>query len=350
MEEMKSSLVHRGPDSNGVWVSPDKKVYLGHTRLAILDLTKAGNQPMTSSCGSYTIVFNGEIYNYLKIRNILKCSDHKAKWKGASDTETLVESIAFLGLEKTLKLLRGMYAFAVYNHKKNKIYLVRDRFGEKPLYFLQDENSIVAFASEVSAIEKMTEFPKQIDFSSASFFFQKGYIPAPFSIWKNVRKLLAGSYLELSLDGFGRYLITKEKYYWDVKNIALQGQRNIFSEDINNARIRLEHLLEETLEGQSLADVPLGVFLSGGIDSSLVAALLSKTSSKRIKTFCIGFEEKDFDESVHAERVAKHLKTDHQTLKASPNDALDLVEAMPEIYSEPFADYAKYQQHFLQCL
>ena len=338
INNMQSSLYHRGPDSKGSWYSNKDKIIFIHTRLSILDLSKSGNQPMNSSCERYVISFNGEIYNHLKLREELKQFKQNIKWKGTTDTETLLESVSLLGLEKTLSKLRGMFAFSLYDKKNKKIYLIRDRYGEKPLYLLNLKNGIFAFASEISSFSFMPGFSPDLDLRAVSCYFQRGYIGAPLSIFKNVQKIMPGTKTVISLGADKKFSIFSEDIYWSAKKVAINGQKNLYQGSYEKCKEELENTLFEVLDGQSLSDVPLGVFLSGGIDSSIVAALMQKSSSQRIKTFSIGFFDQMYDETYYAEAVAKHLNTDHTTLYAEPNDAMKLIEEMPSIYSEPFAD------------
>ncbi len=338
VSKMREVLKHRGPDDNSIWVSENNYVYFSHSRLSILDLSKAGKQPMTSSCKRYIISYNGEIYNHFEIRSYLENKNFNIKWIGTSDTETLIESISKIGLKSTLELAHGMFAFAVFDKKTKDVFLVRDRFGEKPLYLLERQNSTFAFASEIISFDKVPNFKPILSIEGASNFFHRGCIAAPFSIWKNVTKLLPGSIYKFSSDISGNYKLIDRKQYWSVKETAIKGQNSKFPGSYEDAKKHLEKILYRVLDGQKLSDVPLGVFLSGGVDSSIVAALLQKSVSKKIKTFSIGFTEKIYDESNYAEAIASHLKTDHTTLKANPNDAIDLVEKMPAVYSEPFAD------------
>ena len=268
INNMQSSLYHRGPDSKGIWHSHKHKIIFIHTRLSIIDLSKNGNQPMLSSCERYIVSFNGEIYNHLKLREELKQLKHNIKWKGTSDTETLLESISLLGLDKTLSNLRGMFAFSLYDKKNKKIYLIRDRFGEKPLYLLNLKNGIFAFASEISPFSFIPGFSQDLDLRAVASYFQRGYIGAPLSIFKNVQKIMPGTKMVISLGADRKYSITSEDIYWSAKKVAINGQKNLFQGSYEKCKEELENILFEVLNGQSLSDVPLGVFLSGGIDSS----------------------------------------------------------------------------------
>tara|TARA_E500000178_G_scaffold355893_1_gene430382 strand:- start:992 stop:2917 length:1926 start_codon:yes stop_codon:yes gene_type:complete len=337
IKKMISSLNHRGPDDSGLWVNHRKKIYFGHNRLSILDLSNSGSQPMTSLCERYVITFNGEIYNHLAIRQLIE-KKRRIIWRGTSDTETLVEAISSLGLEKTLHLVRGMFAFCIFDNKDETISLVRDRLGEKPLYLLNVERKFYAFASEINAFTGIRNFKPKINLEALSCYFKRGWIAAPLSIWENVSKVLPGKIVKLKKNKHGNYYIYQTLSYWDCSKVSLEKQKNIFEGSFEKSVTSLEKLLLEVLEGQSLSDVPLGVFLSGGIDSSLIAALMQKSSRKKIKTFSIGFSDKNYDESFFAGKIATHLKTEHMKLEATPQDAINLIEKMPFVYSEPFAD------------
>lgn len=337
IKNMSNSLHHRGPDDHGVWFDKSHKIYFGHNRLSILDLSKAGKQPMHSHCMRFVITFNGEIYNHLYIRQMLE-KTKKMNWFGTSDTETLLEAISCYGLYETLKLLRGMFSFCLFDKLNQNIYLVRDRLGEKPLYLLEQKSKFYAFASEISAFYKVKEFKPEINKDALSCYFKRGWIAAPLSIWNNVSKILPGNIVKLEINKNGHYSVKENKKFWDCSSISLEKQNNMFEGNFIQSQFKLEQLLFEVLEGQSLSDVPLGVFLSGGIDSTLITALMQKTSRKKIKTFSIGFSDKNYDESFFAGKIANYLNTSHIRLEARPKDAIDLIERMPFIYSEPFAD------------
>ncbi len=337
LNKMKQTINHRGPDNNGTWSSRDLNVFFAHTRLSIIDLSSNGSQPMHSKCKRFTISFNGEIYNHLEIRCHFKKLGRDINWQGLSDTETLIESFSILGIKETLRLARGMFAIALFDHKRRKLYLIRDRYGEKPLYYFDSNDGFFAFGSEISVFKSISFFDEQINTKAATQFFRRGYIGSPQSIWQNVKKIVPGSMLTLSQKN-NVYFVENEEQYWSVKEKALTGQMKIFSGSYLDAKLELEQILLQVLGAQTRSDVPLGVFLSGGIDSSLIAALTQKISKEKIQTFSIGFKERAFDESRHAAAIAQHLGTSHETLYASPQDALQLIEEIPKIYSEPFAD------------
>lgn len=333
LKKMTDSIAHRGPDSEGFWWDNDDKIALGHRRLAILDLTDSGHQPMKSKDNRYIIVFNGEIYNHLDIRQDLENKDNDIIWNGHSDTETLLKALSTYGLETTLDKLIGMFAFALWDSEEKNLYLVRDRLGEKPLYYGWQNNTFL-FGSELKAITLHPDFKKEIHKSSIALLLKHGYIPAPYSIWNNIYKLPAAHYLVINSEN----LKPEVKCYWSFKNVVESFKDNKLRISDLEATDTIEHLLTNSIKRQMLSDVPLGALLSGGIDSSLVAALMQKISGTPIKTFSIGFEDPRFDESKYAEAVAKHLGTEHTSLIMKPNELLELVPDIAKIYDEPFAD------------
>ncbi len=335
--KMANAINHRGPDDEGIWVDSKNQLFFGHKRLSILDLSKAGKQPMISANDRFVIIFNGEIYNHLELRkSILKKYD--INWRGYSDTETLIELISLFGIEKALDQTRGMFALALFDKKKGEILLARDRLGEKPLYVLNLENKFISFSSEIVSFNYLDYFTPEINLQAAYGYFKRGWIPSSECIWKNIIKIKPGHLLKIKRNNIGKYQIYYNSPYWNCKKIATQQNLNKFNGTFEQSTRQLENILYEVIESQKISDVPLGVFLSGGIDSSLVSALMQYSSEKKIKTFSIGFSEKDYDESIHAENIARHLKTEHLTLRASPEDAMNLVLEMPKVYSEPFAD------------
>ncbi len=326
-------LRHRGPDGAAVWSQPDAGIGLGHTRLAILDLTAAGAQPMTSACKRYHIVFNGEIYNHLQLRERLR----QDIWRGHSDTETLLACLAEWGLEPTLRAVVGMFAFGVFDSRQHRLALARDRFGEKPLYFGYAGDSLV-FASELDAVRAAPQFDDSIDRAALALFMRYSYVPGPRSICSAMHKLPAGCWLELTPQDIAARALPEPRRYWSAAQAALECSRDQLTLDDAASVSELERILGDAVQGQMLADVPLGAFLSGGIDSSAIVALMQARSPRPVRTFSIGFAEKQFDESVYARRVAAHLGTQHTELVVSGQDVLDLVPQMPHVYDEPFAD------------
>lgn len=333
IEKMNSRIIHRGPDASGVWVSNDNAVAFGHQRLAIIDLTPSGAQPMVSESGKYVIVFNGEIYNFQTIKKQLKEEFSDVVFKGTSDTEMLLWAIEKYGIEKTLRLIKGMFAFAVYEADTNTVYIARDRMGEKPLYYGRVRNTTV-FASDIGSIEKISGFDNEIDTGVMASFFKGGYIPAPFTIYKDIYKLEPGKYLTIKAP----YNQWKEGTYWSISEVASAGQQNPFDGTFEEASDRLEEMIKESIRGQMISDVPLGAFLSGGIDSTLTVALMQSMSEKPVSTFTIGFEDPKYNEAVYAKETAAHLGTVHTEMYVTKKDILDTIESIPVAFSEPFAD------------
>lgn len=330
---MNSVIEHRGPDAEGIWTSDDKAVAFGHRRLSIIELSEKGAQPMVSTSGEYTIVFNGEIYNYLEIKEGLTKENHSVEFRGNSDTELLLNAIEYYGVEKTLKLIKGMFAFAVYEKTSGNIYLARDRMGEKPLYYGRVAGNTV-FASDIGSIEKIEGFDNSVDGRILGSYFKGGYIPAPYTIYKDIYKLKPGHFMVIRKP----YNEWKEECYWDVKEVALRGSEHIFNGSFEEASNELEKLIKNSIKGQMISDVPLGAFLSGGIDSSLTVALMQNMSGRPVRTFTIGFEDEKFNEAVYASETAAHLGTEHTQMYVSKSDILDVVKDIPKAFSEPFAD------------
>jgi asparagine synthase (glutamine-hydrolysing) len=326
---MSKNLVHRGPDDSGVWINNSNTVGFAHQRLAVIDLTSAGHQPMHSFSNRFTIVFNGEIYNHNELRTELEFIE----WNGSSDTETLLTCIELWGIDKTLKKINGMFAFALWDNSDSTIYLVRDRMGEKPLYFGWQGDSFL-FGSELKALKMHPGFQEQIDKDSLGLYFRYNHIPAPFSIYKKIYKLDSGSILTLN-QGKKKYKVRK---YWSIFNAAVKGLSNISSKNEEELTFELDNLLRKSIKQKMLSDVPIGAFLSAGIDSSLVVSIMQSMSTKPIKTFTIGFEDEAYDEANDARLIAKHLGTDHHELYVKPQDVINLIPLLPILYDEPFSD------------
>jgi len=334
---MSEQLVMRGPDSSGTWLDASSKVGFAHRRLAIVDLSNAGHQPMDSPSGRYTITYNGEIYNSAEIRDELTKAQLQPKWRGHSDTETILAGFDAFGVEETVKLIKGMFAFAVWDRKCEELSLVRDRIGEKPLYYgWQGTGSkrTFLFGSELKALKRHPSFTNNIDRSSLALYMRYCYVPAPHSIYEGIKKLEPGTILTVSLQQNG-YRCSK---YWNALNVVTTGAKNPFNESKIEITNNLDAVLKKTVSQQMMADVPLGAFLSGGVDSSAIAALMQTQSSRPVKTFTIGFEEAGFNEAEFAKSVAEHLKTEHTELYVSSEDALNVIPKLPELYCEPFAD------------
>jgi len=332
---MAETIRHRGPDDSGTWIDDEIGIALCHQRLSIIDLTSAGHQPMLSACGRFVISYNGEVYNFQKIRTELVQLGHS--FRSNSDTEVILEAMSHWGVEGMLSRLVGMFAFALFDRRERRLYLVRDRVGKKPLYFYLT-GKLVIFGSELKALCAYPGFPRKIDNSSLELYLRYQYVPSPNTIYGDTRKLLPGQYCSISLDASGKLLEPSFHTYWDALSVADDGQNNLI-EGADSEIIRMfQDLLLDATEKRMISDVPLGALLSGGIDSSLVTALMQSLSNKPVRTFTIGFHEADFDEAQHAKAVAAHLGTDHTELYVTPRETMDVIPAMPDVYDEPFAD------------
>ena len=333
IKSMCDRIAHRGPDAMGVWGEENTEIVLGHRRLSIFDLSESGRQPMISQDGRYVISYNGEVYNYKDIAKKMQYENEGKKFISRTDTEVLLEAICEWGLMRTLQSVRGMFAFALYDRKMDVLYLVRDRVGEKPLYYGCSDGKFV-FASELAAIERMEHFDNKIDPEALQLYFQHGYIPAPYSVYKRIHKLEAGTILTVRNKGKN----VSEEIYWSVEQIAINGQRNLFQGDEEDAAKNLECLLKESIGMQMLADVPVGAFLSAGIDSSTIVALMQDISEVPVRTFTIGVDSDQLNEAVIARQIATRLGTHHTELYISPKEAQELIPRLGYFYSEPFAD------------
>ncbi|MFT5527953.1 MAG: asparagine synthase (glutamine-hydrolyzing) [Pirellulaceae bacterium] len=337
LHRMTNALTHRGPDASGVWSDPEAGIYLGHRRLAIVDLSEQGRQPMQSACGRYEIVFNGEIYNFQQLRAELE-ENLFAAWRGHSDTEVMLEGFRQWGVTSTLEKLTGMFAFALWDKRDEQLILARDRLGEKPLYYAIVGRSIL-FASEQRAFQAFPGWQGDVDRDVLATYVRHGYIPAPHSIYLNAKKLPPGTFLEFKKQ-VGRSLDSwpLPKKYWAARDVvqgSLQTQSGL-ADDV--AVEKLDELLQQSVRQQMLADVPVGAFLSGGVDSSTIVGIMQKLSVRPVKTFSIGFEHSEYNEAEYAKEVARHLGTDHHEFYVTARDALDVIPHLPRIYDEPFAD------------
>ena len=333
LEDFTKKLSHRGPNSHGKWI--ENNIGLCHTRLSILDLSKSGSQPMIAKSGRYVIVFNGEIYNHLTLRDELNELNPSISWSGHSDTETILQCLELFGLEKSLKKFTGMFALAVWDRSKKELSLARDRFGEKPLYFGKVNNSFI-FTSELKVLDALPNFHKDISHDAIELYFRFGYIPEPHSIYKNIHKLSPGSFLRLSLNQINNQEFIPEMY-WELDEVIKFGLNNQIT-DPSILKEQFSKLLEDSVRSQLISDVPIGCFLSGGIDSSLITSVMQSVSNQPIKTFTIGFNESEYDESHFAREISKHLGTDHNELIVTPKESMDVIPLLPEIYDEPFSD------------
>jgi len=335
LENMINTLHHRGPDSLGFWFDDTNQVGLSFARLSILDLSSAGSQPMKSNNGKYIIVYNGEVYNHLDLRNEIYNCNFSYNWKGHSDTETLLAGFEIWGIEKTIQKTVGMFAFAVWNTETKILTLGRDRFGEKPLYYGWQGNTFL-FASELKAIKKHPNFASRIKTNSVSDFIQFGYIPAPNSIYEGIYKLMPGNLLKIDPTKKSEDFVLKP--YWSLIGVALKGINKPFESSEFELINQLENLLVESINSQQISDVSIGSFLSGGIDSSIITAIMQSQSKNPINTFTIGFEEDNYNEAKYAEKIADYLKTDHTEYYVSSKEAQSVIPMLPNLYDEPFAD------------
>lgn len=328
---MAATLRHRGPDAAGSWQDARHGLAFGHQRLAVIDVSAAGHQPMMSADGRYVLVLNGEIYNHRVLRDAL----HGYPFRGHSDTEVLLALIEQDGFRSALTRAAGMFALALWDREAARLYLARDRIGEKPLYYAK-LGSAWLFGSELRALRRHPHWAQEVDRGALAALLRGASIPAPATIYQDVRKLKAGHYLALTATD--DYVSTAQQPYWSIENVAQAGTGSREFTAADAAVDATEACLREVIEEQLIADVPTGAFLSGGIDSSTIAALAQSLHGDRLRTFSIGFREAGFDEAQHAAEVAAHLDTEHHTLYVTPSDALDLVPDLPRIYDEPFAD------------
>lgn len=334
---MAERITHRGPDDSGVWVDPDGGIALAHRRLSIVDLSPAGHQPMHSACGRYVLVFNGEIYNHADLRARLEHAGYAPPWKGHADTESLLACIAAWGIERALLSAVGMFALALWDRQDRVLALARDRLGEKPLYYGWQGGTFL-FGSELKALKAHPAFRAAIDRDALALLLRHNCIPAPYSIYQGVHKLLPGHLLLVRGAPDRDAAETVPFPYWDFNQVVRAGLADPFSGSDTEAVDALETQLRQSIRGQMLSDVPLGAFLSGGVDSSTVVALMQVQSARPVQTFTIGLGEAGYDEATHAKAVAAHLRTDHTELVIRPEDARAVIPRLPAIYCEPFGD------------
>lgn len=334
IERMNEKMYHRGPDASGIWASEEHAVVLGHRRLSIVDLTPSGAQPMESHDGRYVIAYNGEIYNYRAIRDRLLQEHKTAEFRGTSDTEILLEAIAAYGMEETLRMAKGMFAMAVYDKKKRTLSIARDRVGEKPLYYGFVQGDKFVFASDLNSIAALDGFENPVNTGILEQYFRYGYIPAPYSVYQNIYKLEPGKCLEIKFP-FNKYDI---KTYWSMREAAVYGQSHLFTGSETEAAEELERLLKESIRGQMVADVPVGAFLSAGIDSSTVVSLMQSISDRKVRSFTIGMWDEKFNEADIAGQIAAHLGTEHTELYITEEDARGVIPHLAQMFGEPFAD------------
>lgn len=335
LNKLNSALIHRGPDDEGIWYSADKSIGLGHRRLAIVDLSSSGKQPMLSASGRYKVVFNGEIYNYKDLRGELISYGHQ--FRSQSDTEVLLASFEQWGVKEAVKHLNGMFAVATFDQQEQVLYIFRDRIGVKPLYYKWHGNTLY-FSSELTVpFSKLGD--RRIDPNALALYFRHNYIPAPYTIYQGMRKLVPGRIAMITKKSAIESKFASDEAYWSTQNrineIIPERDRTI---GVDQAVDMVEYALRNSVKARMIADVPVGAFLSGGIDSSLVVSHMQELSSERIQTYTIGFSDQNCDEAVHAKLVAQHLGTEHTELHVTEADALNVIPKLPTMYGEPFAD------------
>jgi len=339
---MADSLAYRGPDDHGMWADTDAGIALTHRRLSIVDLSPAGHQPMVSADGRFVITYNGEIYNFQELRPELEARG--VKFRGHSDTEVMLEAFAAYGVEATVKRLIGMFTIGVWDRRDRTLSLVRDRLGIKPLYWAKF-GKLFLFGSELKALRAYPGWSPSIDGSAVAAYVRHNCVPAPQSIYKGVRKLEPGTILTLAPEGEPRI-----ERFWDARAVARAGLADPLRVDDNELTDRLEVLLQDAVRRRMVADVPVGAFLSGGIDSSTVTALMKAANCGPVRTYTIGFDLPGFDEAPHSAAVARHLGTDHTELTVTAKQALDVIPQLPDMYDEPFADSSQIPTHLVSAM
>ena len=327
---MADALLHRGPDGGDVWADAVAGIALGHRRLSIIDLSPAGAQPMVSSCGRFVVSYNGEVYNADALKPELEAAGRK--FRGHCDTEVIVEGFAVWGVEATIKRLIGMFALALWDRQERALYLVRDRLGIKPMYWTETDDQLL-FGSELKALRAVKDWSPSLDRDAVAAYLRFAYVPGSRGIYQGVRQLAPGTMLVARA---GKPV--EIHAFWSLDEVAAKGQADRFAGSEDEAAQILDALLSDAVKRRMISDVPLGAFLSGGIDSSTVLALMQKSSNRPVRSFSIGFHEKGFDEAPHAAQVARHLGTDHTELYVAPGHALEVIPRLSKMYDEPFAD------------
>jgi asparagine synthase (glutamine-hydrolysing) len=344
-QRMGDAIAHRGPDGHGLWIDERSELALVHRRLAIIDLSEAGHQPMLSPSGRYVLIYNGEIYNHLDVRSELEQRGAAPAWRGHSDTETLLAALEHWGLEGALERLNGMFAFALWDRQTRELALARDRMGEKPLYYGAC-GATFFFGSELKSFRPHPDWKPEIDRGALARYLRHNYVPGPASIFAGIRKLPPASFVRIRDAGA---TIEGPALYWDIDRVARQGTAQAKGDE-RELTDELDALLRDSVKMRMMADVPLGAFLSGGYDSSIVTALMQVQAASPVKTFTIGFQEQDYNEADHARAVAAHLGTEHTEFYVGPRDALDVIPLLPEIWDEPFSDSSQIPTYLLSRL
>ncbi len=335
LKRMSKRLVHRGPDDEGLWFNAEAGIGLSHRRLSIIDVSRQGRQPMASASGRYIIAYNGEVYNFPEIKKELEERSQAPGWRGHSDTEVILAAIEAWGLKEAVVRFVGMFAFALWDSREQNLHLVRDRIGIKPLYYGWADDTFL-FGSELKALSAHPDFVGEIDRNALSLYLRHNYIPAPYSIYKNFFKLKQGAIL--TIDCRDTKSAPQLDYYWSAKDIVQANPTPLPCDSEEESVLRLEDILRESVKLRMISDVPLGAFLSGGIDSSTVVSLMQAQSTRKVKSFSIGLENEEFNEAVYAKEVADHLGTDHTELYITPEKAMSVIPKLPLLYDEPFSD------------
>lgn len=335
LTRMSAQMTPRGPDSHGWWAEPEAGLGFGHRRLAIVDLTREGHQPMHSASGRFVITFNGEIYNFQILRRELEAAGQH--FRGHSDTEVMLAAFEIWGVMPAVRRMAGMFAFGLWDRRERTLYLGRDRMGEKPLYYGWRGKSFL-FGSTLNSLRAHPNWQGEVDRAALTLFLRHDYIPAPHSIYRGVHKLPPGTLLKLRYADAEQRALPEPQAYWSMRETVERGVAKPLSCSADGAVEQLDQLLRTTIADQMIADVPLGAFLSGGVDSSTIVALMQAQSTQPVKTFTIGFDEPGYNEAEFAKAVAQHLGTEHTELYLKPEAALDLIPQLPEMYDEPFAD------------
>ena len=342
---MADQLTHRGPDDSGAWVDCRAGIAFGHRRLSILDLSPDGHQPMHSQGGRYVIVFNGEVYNFNELRASLESLGHR--FRGRSDTEIMLAAMEQWGVDGALSLFNGMFAFAVWDRQERQLHLVRDRLGEKPLYYGWMGQTFL-FGSELKAVVTHPEFKEEVDRDALALYLRYNCIPAPYSIYRGIKKLPPATKLVLTLSNM--HCMHWPRSYWSAEEVVRRGLEEPFEDSEKEAITRLDLLLRDAVKKRMVADVPLGAFLSGGVDSSAIVALMQQQSQRRAKTFSIGFSDETYNEAKYAAAVAHHLGTDHTEFYVSPQEAINVIPHLPRFYDEPFSDSSQIPTYLVSAL
>lgn len=342
VRNMTDALVHRGPDASGYWLDLDAGIALGHRRLSVIDLSANAAQPMISSCGRYVIVYNGEVYNFREIKNELESA--KKHFRGNSDTEIILEACAYWGIESAIHKFNGMFVFALWDKQKRCLHLVRDRLGIKPIYWGIIAGSLV-FASELKAMRELSGRKPEVDRNALASFMRYGYVPTPHSIYKGISKLHPGSILTMTQN-----VDPVINQYWDMEKVARKGLAEQLEINEHEATIQVGNILSDAVKQRMVSDVPLGALLSGGIDSTVVTALMQEHSINPVKTYTIGFQSRNYDEAKYAKSIAEYLGTDHTELYVTHKAARDVIPMLHDIYDEPFADSSQIPTYLISKL